>query len=199
MRPVSREIDAGNAANPAFARRARPAAVMLLAATWLGTTGCFTLAKQAFHEAVGAKGDVVCISGGGSEALAGFRNLAFKPATTTVNSLLCPPELLRAYDRCANQSWAKLKTAYPDGAPTLSVDSEILYFQKKGLLSGAFMLTRVRMSSPAELVADALVRAESDAFRAGGEDDLARASCEALRAFIEQARQPSSPATEPRP
>ncbi len=178
--------------------RLRRAAVVVLAASWLGTTGCFTIAKQAYHEAVGAKGDVIPITGG-PEGLSRYRSVEFKPATTTVNDRLCPPELRRAYDRCTGQSAAKLGATFPGGDPKLTVASEILYFQKKGLLSGAFMLTRVRMSADTDLIIDALLRAESDAFRAGGEDDLARASCEALRVFLEHGKPPPATRSEPRP
>jgi len=174
------------------------AALLLVATCSLGTTGCFTLAKQAFHEAVGAKGDVITISGG-PEELSRFRSVDFKAATTTVNDRLCPPELRRAYDRSARQCAAKLAANFTGGEPTLTVASEVLYFQKKGLLSGAFMLTRVRMSAETESVIDAILRAESDAFRAGGEDDLARASCEALRAFLEQGLSHPAARSEPRP
>ena len=62
--------------------------------------------------------------------------------------------------------------------------------EKKGLLGGAFMLTRVKMQSGGQLAVDALVRAESEAFRAGGENDLARASADALEKFLRKHKQP---------
>jgi len=47
------------------------------------------------------------------------------------------------------------------------------------------MLTRVRLSEGDQLLADVVVKAESESFRAGGEDDLAGASLSALRRFLE--------------
>ena len=142
-------------------------AFVLLLTHALGLTGCFTIAKQAYHEAVGAQGDVLTISEVREPALARFQSVEFTPATTTVGSKLCPAELLRAYDRGMNLCAARLTGLYSGTDPRLTVDSEILYFQKKGLLGGAFTLTRVRMRAAEQLAFDALVRAESEAFRAG--------------------------------
>jgi len=180
----------------------------------LSTTGCFTIAKQAFHEARGAQGDVVPVTELREGALARYRAIEFLPAKTTLGSKLCPPEVLRAYDYCANQVRAELRRLFPGEEPRLTVASEVLYFQKKGLLGGALMLTRVHLREGDQLLADVVVKAESEAFRAGGEDDLASASLNALRRFLEshagvaraaQARAvarptataPSSPTTRP--
>jgi|GEM_PF-2277336 len=156
-----------------------------LLAVSLSTTGCFTIAKQAFQEARGAQADVVAVTELRAGTLARYRAIEFLPAKTTVGPKLCPPEVLRAYDYCANQTRAELRRLFPGEEPRLTVASEVLYFQKKGLLGGALMLTRVRLSEGDQLLADVVVKAESESFRAGGEDDLAGASLSALRRFLE--------------
>jgi hypothetical protein len=162
----------------------------LLALHALLLTGCTTIAKQAFHEVRGAQGEVLLITESRPSGLARYQGLQFTPATSTVGSRICPPELLRAYDRSASQAASKLRADYPGGSPALTIDSEILYFQRKGFLSGAIMLTRVKLRSSDQPVLDAVVRAESDAFRAGGEEDLAQASLDALCKFLEKHKNP---------
>lgn len=164
----------------------RAVAFLVLAVAAAGAAGCLTIAKQAFHEAVGAQGEFLPIRELSPSALARYRSVEFKPASTTVGDRICPPELLRAYDRSLARLAASLRAEYPGGEPGLVVDSEVLYFQRKGLLGGALMLTRVRLRCAEELVLDGLLRAESDAFRAGGEPDLAQASADALGKLLVQ-------------
>ncbi len=121
------------------------------------------------------------------------QSVEFTPATTTVGSRICPPEVLRAYDRSANQVAFRLKRSYAGGEPSLKIDSEVLYFQGKGLLSGALLLARVQMHAGDELVGDALVKTESNSFRAGGEGDLAQASLDALARFLEKPQRTAPP------
>lgn len=165
------------------------AAVALLAFSAVSITGCFTLAKQAFVEARGAQGEVLSISELHETALGRCQGLEFTPATTTAGPRICPAEVLRAYDRSANQLVARLKPLYPGGAPVLRVDTEMLYFQKKGLLGQAILLARIRMHADNQLAVDAIVKVESKAFRAGGEDELARGATEGLRKYLEMHKQ----------
>jgi hypothetical protein len=160
--------------------------VSLLSLNALFVTGCFTLAKQAYAEARGAQGEVLPIEERRAPGLARCQGLEFTAATTTVGPRICPREMLGAYDRAVNQLAARLKPLFPGGSPELKVNSEILYLQKKGMLGSALLLVRTKMYSDDQLAADALVRVESEAFRAGGEDDLARAAAEALRKFLER-------------
>lgn len=163
--------------------------VVLLALSALGTTGCLGMLKQGYSEARGARGEVLPITENFDGPLARMQSIEFTPATTTVGSRICSPELLRAYDRNANQVVARLKPLYPGGTPLLRIDSELLYFQKKGLLGGAMLLARVKLHADDRLVLDALVKVESDAFRAGGEEDLAQGATDALRKFLELRKQ----------
>jgi hypothetical protein len=167
----------------------RRVAFVLLAANAALVTGCFTMAKQAYSEVRGAQGELLPIREMSAAALARYQSVDFTPATTTVGARICPPAVLRAYDRSANQLAARLRQqSYPGGVPSLRIDSDVLYFQGKGLLSGALMLTRVRMLVGDELVGDTLVKAESNSFRAGGEGDLAKASLDALARLLDKTR-----------
>ncbi len=168
-------------------------AFILLVANVAWVTGCFTVAKQAFSEVRGAQGEMLPIREMSAAALARYRSVEFTPATTTVGSRICPPELLRAYDRSANQVASRLKRSYAGGEPSLKIDSDVLYFQGKGLLSGALLLARVRMRAGDELVGDALVKTESNSFRAGGEGDLAQASLDAVAWFLEKPQRTAPP------
>lgn len=175
-------------------RRAGETLLVLLTTSTLSLTGCFTIAKQAIHEARGAQGELLPVSTVGDSALARCRSIVFTPADTTAGPRLCPPALLREYDAATRKLAARLRPHYPGGAPTLTVDSEILYFQRKGLLSGAFMLTRVRMRADDRLAVDAIIKAESAAYTAGGEDDLADATVDALGRFLRRNRPAESSA-----
>lgn len=175
-------------------RRAYPGVVRAtLALGMLALSGCTTVIKQAYYEARGAKGELRFVGQPDTAALARMRAIEFTPAATTVGPRICPAKLLRAYDRSANRAVAKLKPYYPGGTPALTIESEIHYFQDKGLLSGAFMLTRVRMHAGEELLADAVIKAESKAFTAGGESDLAEASVDAVAEFLEHRKKTSKP------
>jgi hypothetical protein len=168
-------------------RRTRELALVLLAASPLSLTGCIgaaaTVAKQAFKEVRGAHADVLQATDMGRQTLGTYRGIEFTPATTSAGRL-CPVSLLRAYDRAARQLGPELASTFAGGAPTLTVDSDILYFQGKGMLSGAFMLTRVKLRDGERTAGELFVRAESESFHAGGEDALASASVNALGKFL---------------
>ena len=151
-----------------------------------GLAGCTTVAKQAFQEFRGARSKVLLTHNLAPDALLGYQTVRFASATTTIGDELCPPELRRQYDRFVAELALTLRDEYPGGQPTLLVSPEILYFQEKGLLSGAECLARVRMKDDTsqKLVVDAIVRTESKAFRAGGERALAESSVKAVGEFL---------------
>ena len=170
------------------------AAALSLAATAVLQTGCLgTVLKQGFEEVRGAHADLLPIVSVSELALAKYESVAFTPATTTIGDRLCPPGVRRAYDRSASQLLARLTRVYPGGPPTLTIDTDIVYFQKKGLFSGGQLLARVKMHGADQLVADALLKAETQSFRAGGEDNLARAAIQALQRFLVRYKQGSEP------
>jgi hypothetical protein len=161
--------------------------LILLATSLLPLAGCIgaaaTVAKQALKEVRGAHADVLPVTDVGRQVLSKYQSIEFTAATTSAGRL-CPTTLLRAYDRSANQLRPQLESAFPGGAPTLTVDSDVLYFQGKGMLSGAFMLTRVQLRDGDRVTGELFVRAESESFHAGGEDALASASVTALGKFL---------------
>lgn len=167
-----------------MAMRLPRCATVALLMPLLCLTGCFSVAKQAFHEVRGAQGKVLIITQPEPAALTRAGELTFSPATTTIGPGLCPNAVLRAYDHSANQLVARLRPRYPGGEPQLAVASDIQYFQKKGLLTGGLLLARVRMTLAGQLALDALVVAESRSFREGGEADLADAAVAALGEFL---------------
>jgi len=147
-------------------------------------SGCTTALKQAYYEARGAKSKIIPVTDLEQDALLKYRSVRFEPATTTVGDRICPLELRRSYDRHTTELASELREFYPGGDPGLRVASEILYFQKKGLLSGSQCLTRVQMREGEQLVVDAIVRTESKSFREGGEDALAESNVKALGKFL---------------
>jgi hypothetical protein len=152
----------------------------------LAGCGASSIAKQAFHEIRGAKSKIFLVTDISEDTLLKYRGLRFSPVTTTVGDKICPRELLRDYDECLGDVSADLRDFYPGGTPGLHISSEILYFQRKGLLSGAECLARVKMhdADDKRLVVDAIVRSESKSFRAGGENALAESNVKAIGKFL---------------
>jgi hypothetical protein len=165
----------------------RALSLVLLASTLLPLAGCLgaaaSVATHALKEVRGAHADVLPATDVGRQTLSKYQGIEFTPAMTTAGRL-CPPSLLRAYDRATSQIGTQLQSAFPGGAPTLTIDSDILYFQGKGMLSGAFMLTRVKLRDGQRVTGELFVRAESESFHAGGEDALANASVTALGKYL---------------
>lgn len=153
------------------------------------TCGCTTAAKQALYELRGARGKILWVSAPHRERLARIRSLVFEPATTTIGDRLCPVSFRNAYDRRAGEQLEALRTLYPGGEPRLRIEADVLYFQKKGLLSEAQSLTRVRMRDDLGLLADGIVRVESKSFRAGDEEDLAEETVDAICKFLRRGRE----------
>ena len=148
-------------------------------------SGCTTALKQAYYEIRGAKSKIIPAADWNEDALLKYHSVSFEPATTTVGDRICPLKLRHAWDRHAAELASDLREFYTGGDPGLRVASEILYFQKKGLLSGSQCLTRVKMREGEQLVVDAIVRTESKSFREGGEDALAESNVKALGKFLE--------------
>lgn len=163
-------------------------AISLLAAAGL-VAGCTTAAKQALYELRGAKGKFLWVSAPHRERLARVRGLRFEPVTTSIGQRLCPPAFLTAFDRRAAERLETLRGLYPGGEPLLRIQADVLYFQKKGLLSEAQSLTRVRMRDDVGLLADGIVRVESRSFRAGDEEDLAEETVDAICKFLRRGRE----------
>ncbi len=170
---------------------ARALGAGLSAAMLLSAGGCTTAIKQAYYEVKGADGDVRLLNDPSPEALRPFAAVRFTPVTTELPPRYCPPALLQEYDRCARQAVAALRPEYPGEGPTLTIDSEILYNQGRGLLSAGLLITRLRMrDEQGNLVVDALLRSESKSFREGRGEHLAASSIEALTDWLRDRKRP---------
>ena len=141
--------------------------------------GCSTLAKQAFYEARGADAEVEPITLPPAESLQGrFGQVRFRPARVDLGPLA--PGLAAAYERAARETERRLN----GGGETAEIDSELLYFQEKGLMGSALLLVRARVWSGGRALGDAIIKAESKAFRAGGEDSLSKACTREIADYL---------------
>lgn len=165
-------------------RRVELAGLVLLSVA-LSVTGCgFSVAKRAYQEVRGATASIKYVSDVRSDTLAKYQSIRFEPVTSSLGPQLAPPALLQAWDEAAREQGMELREFFPGGSPALRVKSEILYFQRKGIMSGAECLSRLRMYEDGSVVADIVVRAESEAFRAGGEHSLSEACAKAIARFL---------------
>jgi len=156
------------------------AGLPLLAAAALLNTGCFTLVKQAYSEVRGAQGEFRPIS---DRLLSTPRSIEFRPITTTLGRLT-PTAVIRAYDRCTALASARLRALGGDERTPLTVESELVYFQRKGWLSAAQLLVRVKLQDAGAAPVEGLVVAESNSFREGDEDALAQAAVDAITRYL---------------
>lgn len=156
--------------------------------------GCSRAITQTYYEMRGAKSDILLISRFEHDTLRPYQSLRFEPATTTVGDRICPPRLLRYFDEHLAEAARDLHEIYPGGEPSLSISNEVIYSQKKGLLSGSMCLARVKMrdADDRHLVVDAIVLTESKSFREGGRRELAESSVKALHKFLREQERPKS-------
>ncbi|MCC6360252.1 MAG: hypothetical protein IT450_16025 [Phycisphaerales bacterium] len=165
-------------------RRSSLPMVVLAAVAVMPLTGCMTAIKQALREAKGATGEVFPTREVRPGELERFNGVAFRPATTDVGERITPAALLLGFDNGAREIAGDLAADYPGGDPTLTIQTSLIYFQSKGILSGAEALARVKMLEGDRVVIDSVVRSESDAFRAGDEEALSAALARGIRKFL---------------
>lgn len=167
---------------------------LLTAVLLFPLSGCARAIKQAYYEFRGAQSEIMLISGFAENTLTPYRSLHFEPATTTVGNTICPPRLLRCFDQYLAEAAADLRRLYPGGQPGLRITNEVLYSQRKGLLSQAMCLARVRMydAEDQHLVVDAIILTESKSFRQGGRSDLAASTVKALHQFLRRQQPPDN-------
>ncbi|MCK4343364.1 MAG: hypothetical protein KAY37_16745 [Phycisphaerae bacterium] len=150
------------------------------------STGCTTVAKQGLHEVIGARAKVLLNTELSDTALARYQSVRFEPATTKLSNKLCPPKVLTAYDHFAGELPHDLDALYAGGSPGLTIETEILFFQKKGLLGGAQLLSRIQFRGDDGFSADGIVNAASKSFREGSGDDLAEAAIDAVGKLLKR-------------
>lgn len=143
-------------------------------------TGCRYVATQTIAEVRGAKAEIHAASPVSSTAFERFRDVEFQPAHSDIGDRVVPAALLYAYNDGAIEAIGKLRDRFPGGEPVVHIIANMLYFQKKSLMSGAEALARVQFTSGGSLVLDSVIRAESESFRAGDEAALARAIVDAI-------------------
>ncbi len=181
----------------ADARRLVPGLALVLL---LPLCGCMSAVKQAYYEVKGAEGDVRLLNDMAPEALRTFGAVQFTPVTTALPPRYCPPAVLEEYDRCARLAVTALKPHFPGAGPALTIDSELLYSQGKGLLSAGLLITRLRMrDEQGNLVVDALLRSESKSFREGRGEHLAASSIEALIRWLRVQKERTADDSSPPP
>jgi hypothetical protein len=171
-------------------------------------TGCLSLIKQGYSEVVGAQGEVKPITEADAASFARISSIRFEAAATRVGAPICPQSLIEAYDQAAasqateenavSSNGGTAKSGSPTGRAGDSIDtatsavatvsSDIMYFQKRGLLSQAQCLTRVQVMRENQLLLDALILAESGSLRSSkaGESALAKATVDALIEYVRQ-------------
>lgn len=174
-----------------FSGRSRIGGLVVLVAALAPLTGCMTAIKQAIREVKGAGGDVFLNADLPLDVIERYDSVRFELSTSDVSDKIVPRGVLSAYDASAQEfTRDRLSKVFTGGSPELRVRATMIYFQSKGVLSAAELLSRVRATDGEKLIFDAIIRAESDAFSAGGESALARANCAALVAFLEERKDP---------
>ncbi len=161
----------------------------LLVTLALSTTGCGTIAKQAFHEVLGARGKLYFNNDVPPHALAYYQSVEFTPTSTELSTRLCRPAALHYCDRYARKVQADLSDVYPGGEPRLTIDIDVLYVHTKDLLKAAQLLARVKMRNGDRVVVDAILNTQSKAFREGNEEKLAEAGLKTIETYLRQHKQ----------
>jgi hypothetical protein len=150
-------------------------------------TGCSTLVKQAYYEVRGAEAELLWVQQPPPGTFAGAGKVTFAPVTTTVGPLIAPG-LMAAYDAAARQTELVLTSQYAGGGAPLRIETDVIYFQRKGLLSGALFLARLRLDLDGAAAGDALLKVESKAYSAGDEEALAQAALKVVREYFQRLR-----------
>ena len=163
--------------------------LLSLTAGMFAAGGCTTVARHAFYELRGATGTIRWIEEIKPVQIEPCKSLNFAPATTTIGPKLCPPELLAEYDRAAREL-QRTAPGFEGEPPTLNINTEILYFQTKGILHGALLLARLTFSDQDRPIGSAIIYVESKSFREGSTGDLAETAVKTVGKFLKQAKTP---------
>lgn len=153
----------------------------------LSSSGCSPtdVILPAYYELRGAKGTIQWIDEPAVGSLDAFRSVYFEPLSTSLGRRLCPPRLAQDYNQTARAYEASLKN-YPGGSPTVKVAGDVVYFQNKGLVSGALLLVRVKLIADDRQIGDGVLRVESKSFREGDIGDLAETAVKTVAKFLNE-------------
>jgi hypothetical protein len=147
---------------------------------WLVLMGCSTLAKQGYSEFKGAQSELKIVGAAQSGAVKNASGIEFKAAKSSIGPEVVGPTVLQTYDAEARKVAEKLAGNFKGKDAKLVVDSDLLYYQGKGITSGGMLLTHVRVHAGDKLVLDTLIKTESESFRSRDEAALTRSAVEAL-------------------
>jgi hypothetical protein len=120
-------------------------------------------------------------------ALSGYRSVRFMTAETELHGRRCPPLVVNTYDRWARSPLdvpAVFAAAFPGGPPTLTVESELVYFNKDPKLGPAQLVAHVKIYDGRRLLDKVVVNAVSNSFREGISEELAREAVDAIRRYL---------------
>ena len=163
---------------------------ILVLAGLLPLAGCSAtdVILPAYYELRGAKGTIQWIEEPPVGSLDRIQSVYFEPLSNSLGRKLCPPRLVQDFDRSAARYERSLKGHSSDGA-SIKVAGDVVYFQNKGLLSGALLLVRVKVTAEDRQLGDGLLRVESKSFREGSTGDLAEAAVSTLAKYLTQAKE----------
>jgi hypothetical protein len=142
----------------------------------------------AYYELRGAKGTIQWIEEPPVGALDKIQTVYFEPLSNSLGRKLCPPRLIQDYDRTAAR-YERSQKGQSSGGASIKVAGDVVYFQNKGLLSGALLLVRVKITADDRQLGDGLLRVESQSFREGSSGDLAEAAVSTLAKYLARAKE----------
>ncbi|MGE3181526.1 MAG: hypothetical protein AB7N71_07845 [Phycisphaerae bacterium] len=155
--------------------------IALLALVLVSTQiGCSTAVKQAFYEVRGAKGEFVSQRGTRPATLDSYQSIQFRNAHSDIGGRIVPSHLLATYDAAA----AATQTQLSGSGNPVEVDTNILYYEGKGLLGSAFLLAHIKMYGNGSVLDEGLIKVVSKSFRAGDPEDMATEATETIAEYI---------------
>jgi len=166
---------------------------LAMALALLPLTGCMTIVKQAYYEIKGAQAKIVLNEDMTDRTLLDYKGVKFESLKRSVGERIVPQTFVTAFDHATAETLVDLKEEYPGGEPALTVKTEVSYFQRKGFLSSPLSLTRLHVMAGERQIIDAMVLAETKAFREGdGDAALAEATVKAISKMLATRKNPET-------
>lgn len=151
--------------------------IRFLAAAFLllPLVGCSTVVKQAFYEVRGAQGEFVSQRGARPASLDSYQTVKFRPARSDIAGRLIPNYLVTSFNAAATEIEGELPTG-----TAVEIETNILFYEGKGLLDAAFFLAHVKFYGGGALLDEGMVKVTSKSFRRGDGEDVARKAAETI-------------------